>query len=32
MGRGEWELVFNGDRFSVEDGDKFGRWMMVKVA
>ena len=32
MGRGDWELVFNDDRFSVEDVDRFGRWMMVKFA
>ena len=29
---GGWALVFNGDRVSVEEGEKFRRWMMVRVA
>ena len=26
------EIVFNRDRLSVQEGEKFGRWMMVRVA
>ena len=26
------ELVFNRDRVSDQEGEKFGRWMMVRVA
>ena len=32
VGRGNGELVFSGDRVSVEEGRKLGRWMMVRVA
>ena len=32
MGRGNEELVFDGDRVSVYEGDKFRRPMMVRVA
>ena len=32
MGRGNGELVFNGDRVSDQEGEKFGRWMMVRAA
>ena len=31
-GCGEGELVFKGDRVSVQEGGKFGRLMMVRVA
>jgi hypothetical protein len=31
MGRGNEELVFNGDRVSVYEGEKFRRLMMVRV-
>ena len=31
-GRGNGELVFNGDRVSVQEGEKSGRQMMVRVA
>ena len=31
-GEGDGELVFNGDRVSVQEGGKFGRLMMVRVA
>ena len=30
--RGNEELVFNGNRVSAEQGEKFGRWMMMRVA
>ena len=29
LGRGDWELVFYGYRFSVKEGEKFGKWMML---
>ena len=29
--RGEQELVFHGDRASVQEGEKFGTWMMLRV-
>ena len=29
--RGNGELVFNGDRVSVLESEKLGRWMMVRV-
>ena len=29
VGRGNGDLVFNGDRVSVSEDEKFGRWMMV---
>ena len=32
VGKGNGELVFNGDRVSVEEGEKFRRWLMVRVA
>ena len=32
VGSGDGELVFNGDRVSVQEGGKFGRLMMVRVA
>ena len=28
---GDGDLVFNGDRVSVQEGEKFGRWTMVRV-
>ena len=31
MGSGDDELVFNRDRVSVQEGEKLGRWMMVRV-
>lgn len=30
--RGDGELVFAGDTVSVQEGDKFGKWMMVRVS
>ena len=30
--RGNAELVFNGNKVSAEQGEKFGRWMMMRVA
>ena len=32
MGTGNVELAFDGDRVSVQEGGKFGRLMMVRVA
>ena len=32
VARGEGRLVFNGDRVSVWEGEKFRGWMMVRVA
>ena len=32
VGSGRGELVLNGDRISVEEGEEFGRWTMVRVA
>jgi len=32
LGRGDGELVVNGDRVSVKEGEKFGKWMMGRVA
>ena len=29
LGTGDWELVFYGDRFSVKEGEKLGKWMML---
>ena len=31
MGKGNGELVFNGDRVSVQEGRELQRWMMVRV-
>jgi len=30
--RGEVEFVFKGIRVSVQESEKFGRWLMVRVA
>ena len=30
--RGNGQLMFNGDRDSVQEGEKFRRWMMMRVA
>ena len=32
VGRGHGNLVFNGDRVSVEEGEEYGSWMMEGVA
>ena len=31
VGRGNGDLVFNGDRVSVSEDEGFGRWMMVMM-
>ena len=30
MGRGNGDLVFNGNRVSVKESGKFGRWLLVR--
>ena len=32
VGTGERELEFNGDRVPVQEGEKFGRWIMERAA
>jgi len=32
VGYGDGDLVFNRDRVSVQESEKFGIWMVVRVA